>query len=889
MVRKNLIKLVRHCNMLNPMPTENSPEYRFLDPLLSDEIVDCALKMKLRKPYSLDEFTALIKKPRSEAERIFNEMEQIGISEMLYEGDKRRAKLTVFAPGMFELMAMKREDMEKYPHMGECFDDYITGLGKKFFSLFPDGSGLMTVIPVQKAIEDEPRRVNIEEIDFWINKYVGHIAVGNCQCRTLRRQAGVATADLEGEWCISLGDFAEQVIKTGKARRISTEEAYDIIKRAEELGYVHELSNIDGPESSVFICNCNADTCLALRTSTLLGAQNFSRTNFVATVNTEDCVACGCCVEMCPENAVRLGRKLCSKKPINIPETLTSSDHHLGKNGWQLDFLTTRQNVIPETGTAPCKTACPAHIAVQGYVKLVGEGRYREALELIKRENPFPAICGRICPHKCEDACTRGLLDAPVAIDEIKRFVAEQDMRAETRFAPKKKFNEGKKIAVIGAVPAGLSCAYFLAMYGHQVTVFEKQEQLGGMLKMGIPSFRLEKDVIDAEIDILRLLGVEFKTGVEVGKDLTLDTLRAEGYKGFYLAIGAQNGRQLGVEGEEAPEVISGVELLRGATLGKPAQLNGNVIVIGGGNVAIDVARTATRVGGKNVTMYCLESREEMPALDEEIDEANGEGVAIENRFGPKRILVENGKVTGVEFKKVVSVFDENHCFSPKYNENETIIVPVDYVILSIGQSIDWGGLLDGSKVELGGGGRANADGFTYQTAARDVFVGGDCYSGPKFAIDAIAAGKQGAESLHRFVWAGHDLILGRDRREYQELDKNNLDVRSYDNTSRQKPGHIAEYEGSFKDTRATMTETQVKAESGRCLGCGAASVNPNKCIGCGVCTTHCKLNAITLSKVRNDFGVTYEKLPLVIGKYTVKREGKIVARKVKDLAGKKD
>ena len=676
------------------------------------------------------------------------------------------------------------------------------------------------------------------------------------------------------------------MIKTGKARKIDAEECRAIVRRAEELGYVHQVSNIDGPRASVFICNCNADSCLALRTSTLLGAPNFSRSNFEARVDAEKCVACGCCVEICPENAVRLGRKLCEKTLIAIPETPINTDRHLGKKAWQLDFLTTRKNVVPETGTSPCKTACPAHVPVQGYLKLAGEGRYRDALELIKRENPFPAICGRICPHKCESACTRALVDEPVAIDDVKRFIAEQDMKSETRFVPEKLFKEGKKIAVIGAGPAGLSCAYFLALYGHEVTVFEKQEQHGGMLKMGIPSFRLEKDVIDAEIDVLRSLGVEFKTGVEVGRDVTIASLRDEGYKGFYIAIGAQNGRKLGIEGEEAPEVISGVSLLRGAALGKPEKLRGNVVVIGGGNVAIDVARTAKRLGAETLTMYCLESRDEMPALEEEIAEAAAEGVSIENRFGPKRIVTENGKVTGVEFKRVLSVFDENRRFAPKYDENDTITVPADFVLLSIGQSIDWGKLLEGSGIELNNG-RFAADSITYQTQAPDIFVGGDCFTGPKFAIDAIAAGKQGAESLHRAVLEGHDLLLARDRREYSEMDNDNAVIANYDNTPRQKPAHIAENENSFFDTRATLTEQQVKAETARCLGCGAARVDANKCIGCGVCTLKCKMDAIRLTKVRDDFGVTYEKLPIAIAKYAVKREVKILSRSIKDAVSK--
>lgn len=281
-------------------------------------------------------------------------------------------------------------------------------------------------------------------------------------------------------------------------------------------------------------------------------------------------------------------------------------------------------------------------------------------MELIKKENPFPAICGRICPRKCESACTRSDVDEPLAIDEIKKFIADQDLKEEHRFVPERKDNRPEKIAVIGAGPAGLSCAYFLAVDGYKVTVFEKERKLGGMLTLGIPSFRLGKEVVNAEIDILKELGVEFKTGVEVGKDTTFPELRELGYKAFYVAIGAQAGRKLGLEGEEAEGVMTGVDFLRKINLGEDLKMDGEVIVIGGGNVAIDVARTTERIGVSQVDMYCLENREEMPALGEEIEEALSEGISINNSWGPKRIVQENGRVVGVEFKKCISVFDEN-------------------------------------------------------------------------------------------------------------------------------------------------------------------------------------------------------------------------------------
>jgi len=359
-----------------------------------------------------------------------------------------------------------------------------------------------------------------------------------------------------------------------------------------------------------------------------------------------------------------------------------------------------------------CVENCPVNALKLGY---------HEALELIKKENPFPAVCGRICPHGCESECTRGDIDEPVSIDEIKKFIADKELDGSIRYIPPMRYHLGNKIAVVGSGPSGLSCAYYLAIDGYQVTVFEKEEKLGGMLTLGIPSFRLEKEVLNAEIDVLREMGVIFKNGIEVGKDITLKELRKEGYEAFYLAIGAQGGRNLGIEGEDAEGVISGVDFLRNVNLGKKAELSGNVVVIGGGNVAIDVARTGVRQGAAAVNLYSLESSGEMPALPEEIAEAEEDNVSFHNGWGPKRILTEDGKVTGVEFKRCISVFDENRRFAPKYDENDTITVEADTVLLSIGQTTQWGGLLSDSKVELGRGGTAKADSLTLQTSEPDV------------------------------------------------------------------------------------------------------------------------------------------------------------------------
>jgi len=713
-------------------------------------------------------------------------------------------------------------------------------------------------VPVEKAIPSEQKSVDLEHLSHWLDKYDGKYALGACSCRRSRRVRDEGCGHLEEDICIAVGDMATYAIETNKARPATREEVMEILQRAEENGFVHQITNIDGEDKILGICNCCVCSCYALRTSQLFNTPNMSASAYRAHVDPEKCVACGQCAEVCPAGAAKLGWKLCTKEgPIVYPKQVLPDETKWGPEMWNENYRDDNPSAnCYDTGTAPCKSNCPAHIAVQVYIRMAAEGRYMDALKLIKKENPFPAVCGRICNRRCEDACTRGTVDQAVAIDAVKKFVAQQDLNAAHRYVPPvvQPSLQGpwpQKIAIIGGGPAGLSCAYFLALQGYRPTVFEKNEHPGGMLRYGIPSFKLEKDVIDAEIDILRELGVTIRCGVEVGKDVTLAQLRAQGYKAFYLAIGCQGGRTAGVPGEDAAGIQTAVALLRTVGGDESHKMTGKTVVIGGGNVAIDAARVALRCGSSDVTMVCLEPREKMPASPEEIAEAEEEGTAIRCGYGPKEFLTKDGHVCGVVLKRCTGLYDAEGRFAPTYDENVTITLPCDNVVLSIGQCIQWGNLLDGEAVQLGRGQGAVADAMTYQTAQPDIFVGGDVYTGPRFAIDAIAAGKQGAISIHRFVQPNTSLTIGRNRRDFYELDKTNLALGDYDRAPRQAAGmdDAIDAHRSFRDAHLTLTEAQVKTETARCLGCGASVVDPNKCIGCGVCTTKCEFDAIHLHR----------------------------------------
>ncbi len=874
--------------------TTQDAEYWGLEALLTDEMCDIMLAMGLRKPHTVPELWKLCnvaEEGKAHFQEVLDRLSFLGLLEYDYgyhydhngrtaPQSERRYFVPMFVPGSAELLNIDESGsgekpcydergeipynkrLAEHPELAPFFErmTYVPLAGKTHL-MPPGGGGVgMHVIPVEKAIPMENQSLDIEHLSYWLKKYEGHIGVAQCSCRASRGVMGEGCADDPASWCIGVGDFADYCRETGKGHDITYEEAIRILEKAEENGFVHQITNIDGENKIFGICNCNVQICNALRTSQLFNTPNLSRSAYTAEVERSKCVACGKCVEYCPAGAVKLGQKLCDKhgNVVEYPKHELPNSIKWGSEHWDPDYRDNNRKNCYDKGTAPCKTACPAHVAVQGYLKLAAQGKYQEALALIKKDNPFPAVCGRICNKRCEEACTRGTIDQAVAIDAVKKFLAEQDLNADTRYIPpvviasNRLDHWAQKIAIIGSGPAGLSAAYYLATKGYKPTVFEKSVKPGGMLTYGIPSFKLEKNIIDAEIQVIRELGVEIRCGVEVGKDVTIAQLRAQGYEAFYIAIGCQGGRLPGVPGDDALGTAIAVDFLHRALEDETQKMEGKTVVIGGGNVAVDCAKTASRFGSSNVSMVCLESRETMPASKNEIAETLEEGITICNGWGPKELKKDaQGHVTAVVFKRCLRTIDpETKKFSPVYDEQETMTLEADHVVFAIGQAIDWGKLLEGTKVEFWRGNYPVADPLTYQTAEPDIFVGGDVYHGPKFAIDAIEDGKCAAESLHRYVHKGADLKTGRNRRDFIMLDKDNISVECYDHAGRQEAGLDESVpKHSFRDAHKTLTAEQVKIETARCLGCGASWVDPNKCIGCGVCTTKCVFDAIHLKR----------------------------------------
>ncbi|MFW5931414.1 MAG: FAD-dependent oxidoreductase, partial [Desulfosalsimonas sp.] len=491
---------------------------------------------------------------------------------------------------------------------------------------------------------------------------------------------------------------------------------------------------------------------------------------------------------------------------------------------------------ISKRGTAPCKATCPAHVSIQGYIALINQGQYKEAVELFRDAHPFPGVCGRVCHHPCEGECTRNDYDEPLAIRELHRFLADWEKAEDEKVLPETaEEKRDEKVAVIGSGPAGLSAAYFLARQGYGVTVYEKLPVTGGMMAVGIPEYRLPREDLQREIDIISDLGVEIKTGVSFGKDITFDSLKEDGYSAVFMAIGLHKGRSLGIENEEAEGVLQGVDFLRDTALGKDVPMGKDVLVIGGGNVAIDVALTAKRKGAQSVTMVCLESREEMPAWEHEIQEAMEEDIKIVNSYGPKSFFINNeNRFSGIEFKTCTAVFDKEGRFNPKFDESACEAFFGDTVVLAIGQATDTTDI-EGQNVPMTARGGLEGDPVTLQTSMEWVFSGGDAFYGPKTVVDAVACGKEAAESIHRYI-NGMDLYENREKDWsfvkpdiINEPHKERVPVKCLDPEAR---------ECNFLEVSLGYSEEEARTEADRCLKCGI-------CSECYQCVKACLADAI--------------------------------------------
>lgn len=857
--RPNILKLATKISlegMTYTGLTYKDPEYRILEPIVTDDMCEIMMHMRLEANRTAEDIARRAKKSVEFTQKQCDLLREAGLIRTRMVDGERCYYYPIWVPGIMEGVLSNREQCEKYPVLGECFEEYTRRKVSMLAPFMAPGMNMMRVIPVQSAIESDSRRASYDEVNSLVEN-AWAISVGPCSCRRARRLMGEGCGHLEEDMCMYLNDNAVNYAEIGAHRLIDKEEAYEILRRAERNGLVHELNVSAGFDDTTAICNCCGCSCFALRIASYFKAPDAIRTNYLAKVDKDKCAACGRCVENCQVNAVRLGKKLCNDPvAIDRPAETTENTIWTGKR-YEPDHRKIRVNTT-ERGTAPCKAACPAGVPVQAYIKLASEGRYDEALELIKGDLPFPAVCGRICNKPCEAACTRGELDLPVAIDEIKKFIAERDLSAGTRYIPDMLNTIGRpyteKIAVIGGGPSGLSCAYYLAMKGYPVTVFEKENVLGGMLTLGIPSFRLDKKVINSEIDVLRDMGVEFRTGIDVGRDITIDDLRADGYKAFYLAMGAAAGSELRCPGGDKDGLISGIDFLRSVNKDEKPEIGSRVAVIGGGNVALDVARSAVRLGA-DVTVYYRRSRDEMPADAEEVAEAEAESVKFEFLMSPAEVTGD-GKVTGLRMD-IMKLGDPDASGRRRPEPTgETREVPADTVITATGQKVDMCGMDISEGLKVRADGTLVADAVTGQTAAGDIFAGGDLVTGPKFAIDAIAAGRAAAVSIHRYVKPGQTLDLGRDSREYKAFrhDDSTLVPIDFDKAPRHSAGRAdsAFAVRTFDDLRDPFTEEEARAECARCLSCGTAVVDEYMCVGCGVCTTHCRFDAIHLVKVHD-------------------------------------
>jgi len=549
----------------------------------------------------------------------------------------------------------------------------------------------------------------------------------------------------------------------------------------------------------------------------------------------------------------------------------------------------------------PCMQACPVHTQAGRYVSLIAQGRYEEAYRYARAPNPFASICGRVCGHPCETACRRGQFDLPISIRALKRFVTErhgpESREPSDVFAGRKIEKRSEKVAVIGSGPAGMSAAHDLALLGYPVTIFEAAAVPGGMMHLGIPEYRLPRDVLQAQIREILDLGPELKLNMRLGRDFTIENLKRQGYKAVLMAFGLHRSRDLNLPGNDLDGVVKGIDFLLNVNLGYRFEVGKKVVVIGGGNVAIDVARSAMReqqqklmadmatvvlpnqltaseadvamkefmdvsraalrMGARELQLVCLESREEMPASEEEIHEGLLEGMKLRPSLGPKQFVGKNGRLTGLEVIKCISVFDENKRFNPRFEPGTESVIPCDTVILAIGQSSDLSFLKPEDGIETTRQGTLKIDTATLMTTAPGIFAAGDIAFGPRLIINAVADGKKAAEEIDKFLrgpaWRPKEKYVQITVLNHHEM------AASYDEYSRLNvPVLPIDRRTGVAEVETGYTEEQAQREASRCLQCWINTIfegtetNSTECILCGGCVDVCPENCLSLVPLKD-------------------------------------
>lgn len=871
--RANILKLATKISLESLTYTGitfNDPEYRILDPIIDDDMCEVFMHLKLNTNRTLEEVAKRTGCSEEHAQKQLDKLVNTGAVRFRVRDGVTYYYYPIWVPGIMEGILSNREQCDKYPDLGVCFEEYTR---TRIAILAPNastGMSFMRVIPVEAAVKNNTKVASYDEVSTLIESAKA-ISVGPCSCRRSRRLMGEGCGHLEEDMCIYLNDNAYTYTKSGAHHMISKEEAYEILKRAEDNGLVHELNQSEGFDGTTAICNCCNCSCFALRIGTYFNTPDMLRTNYVAEVNPDLCTACGACVENCHPNALKLGKKLCSVNPVPGPEPdPLPADYFWGKAQYNNEYRE-RSDAL-ESGTSPCKAANPASLPYQGILKLAAQGRNKQAYNMITKYIPFPAIVGRVADDLPERVCTRASVDAAVSINEVLKSLG--DWGLENREVPQVLNPQGikfdKKIAVIGAGPAGLSCAYYLAIKGYPVTVFERDKKIGGKMMYGIPSFDLDKKLVEKELSILEEMGVEFKTGVDVGKDVKISELvEDQGYEAVFLGIGASAADKMGVAGQDLKGVYELQEFMRGINSTHRPAVSDQVVVFGGNQSALDAARAAVRLGAKKVTVVA-----EKLLTDARI--AKKEGVQF--LFGSVA-----AKVDGDAKGNVKSVVLKNS----KTGEEKTVKAGT---VIYDGQKPDILAFTMDVKLLADAKALLRVEELTYQTSVPYIFAGGDVATGPKYVMDAMVAGREAAISIHRYVHAGQDLKIGRDHFDYKAFDMKNTVLPESNGDARQETEEVevAKAIGSFKDLRGSLTPDQVKKEAARCLGCGVVQINENMCVGCGICTTKCNFGAITLKKVRDDKGGTYFNTLGKVGVNAVKRYSSVAVKKVARPIGKK-